>query len=431
VFDLPEIIECDSIPSDLSEIPTPEVALHHAHFNEIALKLPELDPNVKFGMLIGRDLPNIHHVKDQIIGSKGQPFAQLLPLGWVVIGEVCIGRTHPPKDVNVRKTHILYDGRHTTFPLCPYNINIKEIDNDVFFRTPDDNNVGTSVEDRKFPALMDTKFCKDETGHWSAPIPFKDSKPPMPNNFVQARKRAYILDSSLHKDPRKKEQFFTFMSKVLKSGAAEVAPTRINGECWYLPLFGVHHPRKPNQIRGVFDSSAVYENVSLNSVLMSGPDLTNNLTGILLRFRKDAIAICGDIEQMFYAFRVHEEHRDYLRFLWYENNDFTKPLIEYRMRSHDFGNSPSPAVSTYGLRKAASVADSCVQEFVNNNFYVDDGLISLPSASEAVTLMKKTQTILQENGHIHLHKIASNSVDVMEAFPRDDLEKNLKKLKQL
>jgi hypothetical protein len=47
------------------------------------------------------------------------------------------------------------------------------------------------------------------------------------------------------------------MDKVLKSGAAEIA-----GECWYLPLFGVYQPRKPDQIRGVFDSSAIFEGVS-------------------------------------------------------------------------------------------------------------------------------------------------------------------------
>ncbi|XP_048771134.2 uncharacterized protein LOC125677163 [Ostrea edulis] len=57
---------------------------------------------------------------------------------------------------------------------------------------------------------------------------------------------------------------------------------------------------------------------------------------------------------------------------------------------------------------------------------VDDGLISLPSASEAVNLMKKILATLRENGHIRIHKIASNSVDVMEAFPMNDLIKNLK-----
>jgi hypothetical protein len=40
---------------------------------------------------------------------------------------------------------------------------------------------------------------------------------------------------------------------------AEKAPKDIPGEWWYLPLFGVDHPRKPDQIRGVFDSSAIFE----------------------------------------------------------------------------------------------------------------------------------------------------------------------------
>jgi hypothetical protein len=58
-----------------------------------------------------------------------------------------------------------------------------------------------------------------------------------------------------------------FSQKCHKSGAAEIAPKDIPGECWYLPLFGVYHPRKPDQIKGVFDSSAIFEGVSLNSLL--------------------------------------------------------------------------------------------------------------------------------------------------------------------
>jgi hypothetical protein len=36
------------------------------------------------------------------------------------------------------------------------------------------------------------------------------------------------------------------MDTVLERGAAEIAPKDIPGECWYLPLFGVNHPRKPD-----------------------------------------------------------------------------------------------------------------------------------------------------------------------------------------
>jgi hypothetical protein len=52
--------------------------------------------------------------------------------------------------------------------------------------------------------------------------------------------------------------------------------------------------------RSGFDSSVIYKGQSLNNVLLSGPNLTNSLLGVLLRFRKDQCAITGDIEQMFY-----------------------------------------------------------------------------------------------------------------------------------
>jgi hypothetical protein len=89
------------------------------------------------------------------------------------------------------------------------------------------------------------------------------------------------------------------------------------------------------------------------------------------------VAITSDVEQMFYQFRVTENHRDYIRFFWYQDNDFSKPLIEYRMTSHVFGNTPSPAVATYGLRQAVAKSDEDVKSFVCDDFYVDDGLTSL------------------------------------------------------
>jgi hypothetical protein len=46
------------------------------------------------------------------------------------------------------------------------------------------------------------------------------------------------------------------------------------------------------------------------------------------------------------------------------------------MAVHVFGNTPSPAVSTYGLRKTVEHSDADVKDFVDNNFYVDDGLVS-------------------------------------------------------
>lgn len=181
-----------------------------------------------------------------------------------------------------------------------------------------------------------------------------------------------------------------FVEKVLNSGAAEVASPPTSTGCWYLPLFGVRNPKKPDQIRGVFDSSANFGGIFLNSVLMSGPDIINSLLEILLRFRKDEVAVEADIEQMFDRFRVNEDHRNYLRFFWYKQNNPDDIMIEYRMTSHVFGNSPSSAIVSFGLLKTFEHADPDVKDFVHHNFYVDDGLISLPNEPDAISLMKST-----------------------------------------
>jgi hypothetical protein len=59
---LPTVIECNNIPNDASEIPTPEVAKLHSHLNSIADKIPPFVPDGNILLLIGRDLIDVHHV---------------------------------------------------------------------------------------------------------------------------------------------------------------------------------------------------------------------------------------------------------------------------------------------------------------------------------------------------------------------------------
>ena len=50
-----------------------------------------------------------------------------------------------------------------------------------------------------------------------------------------------------------------------------------------------------NRERSEFDCSALCDGQSLNQQLFQGPDLTNNLTGVLCRFRQERIAFMCDI----------------------------------------------------------------------------------------------------------------------------------------
>ena len=454
---LPSLIECNNIPNNRDEIPTPEVAFHHPHLQPVAQHIPELDPQAEIMLLLGRDLIRVHKVRKQLNGPHNVPYAQKLDLGWVIVGNVCLGSTHKPATINTFYTRTSENARPTLFDPCPNVFCVKEkysnshittypptcseeklnCDTDhlgctVFAQTKEDNQLAPSIQDASFMRIMKDGMQKDSNNSWVAPLPFKSPRRRLPNNRPHALKRLMSLTHSFKRKPEMKDHFLSFMDKMFKNGHAELAPpVGEEEEQWYLPLFGVYHPKKPKQIRVVFDSSAQYDGVSLNNVLLTGPDLNNSLLGVLIRFRKEAIAFTADIEQMFYCFLVREEDRNFLRFLWFQNNDLSKDIVDYRMRVHVFGNTPSPAVAIHGLHQSVQISDFHIEpevkDFVMRDFYVDDGLKSLPTAEAAIDLLKKTQDTLSKS-NLRLHKIAANNKKVMEAFPTTDHASDIKDL---
>lgn len=62
--ELPTLIECNSIPRDKEEIPTPEMARTFPHLSDIANQIPQLDENAAIHLLIGRDAPELLKVRD-------------------------------------------------------------------------------------------------------------------------------------------------------------------------------------------------------------------------------------------------------------------------------------------------------------------------------------------------------------------------------
>ena len=117
-----------------------------------------------------------------------------------------------------------------------------------------------------------------------------------------------------------------FAEKV-KPDASSLSDTE-QREVWYIPHYGVYHPKRPTKVRVVFDCAAEFKVESLNKDLLQGPELTNTLTGVLNRFRQEQVGLMCDIESMSYHVYVAEEYRELLRFLWWENGDLWKDPIQ-------------------------------------------------------------------------------------------------------
>lgn len=445
---IPSVFTRDHIPASRSQIPKPEIAKQWDHLAEIADKIYPYQPEADVAILIGNNVPNAVRPREIIAGTDDQPYAQRTVLGWGVIGIVC----HSQADTCAISHRISAFEKETTFlpekKMKPgearfvFATKAKELFDpaqvkkmfEIDFVERKDENCELSVEDRKFVKLLSERIKKTEDGHFVMPLPLKSGYSTLPNNRPLALKRLWQLKRRFLKDANFKKDYIEYMDEVLTKWAEKVPDedARLsNRKVNYVPHTGVYHPRKPGKIRVVFDCSATYGGVSLNDYLLSGPNLMNGMVGVLCRFRKDDVAVIADIQSMFCQFYVEERDRDFLRFLWWEDGDFTRPVVEYRMVVHLFGAVSSPGCANFGLKSAADNGEEefgqDVADFIRNDFYMDDGLISLPSIEEANSLIERSRALCAAAG-LRLHKFVSNKREVLDNVPESERAKSLKEL---
>lgn len=81
--------------------------------------------------------------------------------------------------------------------------------------------------------------------------------------------------------------------------------------------------------------------------------------------------------------------------------------------------------------KTTAEDNSCGHEaaarFLKTNFYVDGGLQSTSTATEAMSLIKEAREMCAKGG-FRLHKFVSNNKEVLESVPVDDRAKGVKEL---
>jgi len=407
--DLPPAYTRDFIPLDREHIPTCETAKSWNHLANIATELPPL-LDCEVGLLIGYNCSTALAPSQVITGENGQPYAVKTTLGWSIVGSIA----------SVNSTDVTGFCHRVSLkeapPVTPRDV-LSVLESD--FKDSSYGDVSTSQEDIQFLKILESSIVRNERGHIEMPLPFR-SRPNLPNNRKLAVKRLCHLKKRLDSDPKYKEHYTQFIEEMLENGHAEPASDAAKtGELYYIPHHGVYHPKKPDKLRVVFDCSARYRGNSLNDHLLSGPDLTNNLLGVLCRFRRYPIAVMCDIEKMFHQFHVTLTDRNYLRFLWWEEGDTSKEPQEYRMNVHLFGATSSPGCANFGLKYLSRMFERdypLAAPFLCQDYYVDDGVTSLQSVEEAVRLIRESRELCAQ-GNLHLHKFVTNDLTVMESIP--------------
>ena len=227
-----------------------------------------------------------------------------------------------------------------------------------------------------------------------------------------------------------REKYKATMTDYIEKGHAERIPEEeleLNDRpVWYLPHHPVTHPLKPHKVRVVYDCAAKYEGTSLNQQLLPGPDQTNQLIGVLSRFRQETVGVVADIEGMFHQVLVEPKDSDVLRFLWWPNGDLSREMEEYRMVKHLFGATSSPSIANFCLQKTVELHgrefEADTVETVKRNMYVDDLMKSKSTKEEAIVLVSHFREL--QEVVFHLTKCYSNE-RVLATIPESERAKSV------
>ncbi|XP_055523244.1 uncharacterized protein LOC129717391 [Wyeomyia smithii] len=382
--------------------------------------------NVQPRILIGMDNCRLGHALDSREGGKEEPIATRTRLGWIVFGP-CSKTSYPTtnftthhslhvcpccerSDVdlhNIVKAYMSLDSTGVTSPVKP-------------LLSKDDERA-----EQLLKSLTHVKGKRIETGLlWRCDdVRLPDSKP-------MAMKRLICLEKRMQRDPVLAEAVKEKIRNYERAGYIEKLTASQLAEkferVWYLPIFPVVNPNKPNKMRLVWDAAAKVLGVSLNSFLLTGPDQVTSLVSVLQRFREFRVAITGDIREMFLQILMNRRDQQCLRFLWRNGEQDRNPDV-YVTRVMTFGATCSPSSAQYVKNyNAQRFQDQFPRaaEAIMKEHYVDDMLSSVETEEEAIQLAKDVRHVHSEAG-FEIRNWLSNSSRVLLELKACPGEKSL------
>ena len=175
------------------------------------------------------------------------------------------------------------------------------------------------------------------------------------------------------------------------------------------------------KVRIVFDCSAQTDGVSLNDVIYAGPKLQKELFDVLIRFRRNPVALACDIKEMYLQVQIEEKDRPMFRILWRHCDSDREPEVLEFSRVV-FGKSAAPMECQFVAQENASRnqgAYPMAAETVLKSTYMDDSIDSVETDEEGVELYRQLDALWSLAG-MQARKWISNSPKVIAATPEED-----------
>ncbi|KAJ7998129.1 hypothetical protein DPEC_G00219380 [Dallia pectoralis] len=153
-------------------------------------------------------------------------------------------------------------------------------------------------------------------------------------------------------------------------------------------------------VRVVWDGSQKFGGVSMNDLLLEGPDVLNPIRAVLLRFRRGVNAALGDIRKMYNSVWLEDLEMRLHRFLWRDTAE--KEIEEYAITRVNMGDRPAGCIAQLAMRETAKLPMFARLEeerrILEEDAYVDDILTSHNDLQKLDQNMEGLNNILKAGG---------------------------------
>lgn len=385
------------------DLPAQELCVEEIQKYEHTMNLP-ISPYTKSKprLLLGLNNAYVCSTLGLAEGKLLEPIAAKTKIGWTLYGPSSTGNS---ESVNV---HICDGDLHN---LVKESFNLDSIG---IVRT---EKCLIPFSERKALDMLN-QFTKRSGDRFESGLLWRFPNASLPDSFKMAKQRLNCLEKRFQKNPDLKALMQKQMDDYKSKGyVKKLSSSELNKpveKVWYLPIFPVINPNKPGKVRMVWDAAAQVDGVSLNSLLLKGPDQLSSLIGVLFRFREYEIAVCGDIEQMFHRILMKASDQDCQRFLWREEGC----VNVYKMTVLTFGASCSPSTAQFVKNKNAAEYSHYhpeAAEAIRRNHYVDDYLDSFRSL-ELASKISKEVSFIHSKGGFNIRNWLSNSQEAINGL---------------
>ncbi|XP_055308589.1 uncharacterized protein LOC129572612 [Sitodiplosis mosellana] len=298
-----------------------------------------------------------------------------------------------------------------------------------FFASDDFNNVdgeALTEEEEMCESHFVATHKRDEDGRYVVMLPFKGGleKPDLGDSRRAALASLFSFERRCTSNPELKIQYCDFMNEYIISGHMREV-VHYHPDAHYLPHHCVFKDSTTTKLRVVFNASQKTANKkSLNDQFPIGAIDQNDLTTIILRWRRHKIAFTADVEKMYRQIRVDESQTHLQRILWRESPD--QPIKEFELSTVTYGTAVAPFLATRTLKQLSIDGSNefpIASPVLREDCYMDDVLSGADSVEEAAMLSEQL-TDLMKSGQFRLRKWSSNSHELLNHIPKEEREIN-------